>query len=270
MDKKIMVVGNWKMHLTVHQASLLLHRLQTHIKIHRDLELVLAPSMLSLQPLSLEVDRRKFRLCAQDAYYKDEGDYTGEVSFAMLDGLVHYSIVGHSSRRIYAGETLDMVRDKVQAAIRNDIVPIVCLGETKRERDGGETKQVLYDQVNTALMNVTSADLEQIVLVYEPVWAITTFDGIMAKPHQVADAVKYIRMQVAELFGNAAARKIRVLYGGSVNKHDVASYVTVKGVDGVLVGAASINYREFAAIVEAVHERNTVKVRQAGSNRTAR
>src|SRR5439155_11273207 len=123
--KKTLVVGNWKMHLNSHEASMLLHRLNQHIALRREVEVVLAPSMLTLQPLSMEVDRRKFKLAAQNAYQKDEGSYTGEVSFAMLHELVHYAIVGHSARRIYFNETLDDVRDKVQAAVRNNIAPIL-------------------------------------------------------------------------------------------------------------------------------------------------
>src|ERR1700735_4962235 len=183
-DRKTFIVGNWKMNLNVHTSSLLLHRLNERIKIHRDIEVVLAPSMLSLQPLSLEMDRRKFKLAAQDAYFKDEGGYTGEVSFAMLGNLVEYCIVGHSSRRIYFGETLETVRDKVQAAVRNGITPIICIGETKQDRDAGEGRRVIHDQLTTALMNVTSRDLDKIVLVYEPIWAISTFDGILAKPDE--------------------------------------------------------------------------------------
>ena len=133
------------MHLNVHQSSLLLHRLNEHIRTHRDIEVVLAPSMLSLQPLSMEMDRRKFKLAAQDAYFKDEGGYTGEVSFAMLGDLVQYAIVGHSARRIYFGDTLEVVRDKVQAAVRNGITPIICIGETKQDRDAGESRQVIHE-----------------------------------------------------------------------------------------------------------------------------
>ena len=249
-----MVVANWKMHLSVHQASLLVHRLHEKIPHHRDVEVVLAPSMLTLQPISMEIDRRRFRLCSQDAYDKDEGPYTGEVSFAMLGDLVHYGLVGHSARRLYFRETLDTVRDKVQAAIRNDISPIICLGETKYERDAGEAKQVIHDQLTSALMNLTSKDIENVVLVYEPVWAISTFDGIIAKPRDAQEAVRFIRTQVEELYGKRAAESMRVLYGGSVDEHDVRSYLELPEVDGVLVGAASLNYHKFSAIVAAAHQ----------------
>ncbi len=253
-DKKLLVVGNWKMNLTVHQSSILVHRLHQHITAHRTVEVVLAPSMLALQPISLEIDRRRFRLCAQDAYHKDEGPYTGEVSFAMLHDLVHYALVGHSARRLYFGEGLDTVCDKVQAAVRNDIEPIICVGETRTEREAGETNQVLHDQIVTALMNLTSRDIEHVVIAYEPIWAISTFDGMVAKPHEAEEAIKFIRMQVRELYGEKAAREMRVLYGGSVNEFDVRSYLELPEVDGVLVGAASLNYSQFAAIVAIAHQ----------------
>lgn len=256
-DKKTLIIGNWKMHLNVHQSSLLLHRLSERIKVHRDVEVVLAPSLLALQPLSLEVDRRKFRLASQDAYFKDEGAYTGEVSFAMLGDLVHYGIIGHSARRVYFNETLEVVRDKVQAAVRNGIVPIICVGETKQERDAGETKQVIHDQLTTALMNLTSKDIEQVVIAYEPVWAISTFEGLVAKPSDIKEVVSFVRMQVSELYGHKAAEAVRVLYGGSVNEHDVRGYLEVPGVDGALVGAASLNYHQFAAIVDVAYQLRT-------------
>jgi triosephosphate isomerase len=254
MSKSKLIVGNWKMHLNTHEASTLVHRLGQSIKAHRNVEVVLAPSLLSLQPLSLEIDRRKFRLSAQDAYFKDEGPYTGEVSFTMLRDLVHYAIVGHSARRVYFGETLDTVRDKVQAAVRNDIVPILCVGETKQERDAGETRQVLHDQLTTALSNLTSEEIRDTVIAYEPVWAISTFEGEVAKPDDMQKAIAYIRMQIEELYGKQAAREVRVLYGGSVNEHDAKAYLSLEGCDGVLVGAASLNHHQFAAIVDAAHQ----------------
>ncbi len=241
------------MHLNVHQSSLLVHRLDERLKIHRDIEVVLAPSMLSLQPLAQQINRRKFHLSAQDAYPADDGAFTGEVSFAMMAGLAEYCIVGHSARRIYFGETLETVRDKVQAAVRNDIIPIICIGETRQDRDAGEGRQVIHDQLTTALMNVTSRELDKIILVYEPVWAISTFDGIMAKPKDVEESVAYMRLQVRELYGERAANNVYILYGGSVDEHDVRGYLEVPGVDGALVGAASLNYHKFAAIVDAAY-----------------
>lgn len=259
MKKKFLIAGNWKMHLNVHQSSLLVHRLHEHISTYRDIEVVLAPSMLALQPVSVQLDRRRFKLCAQDAYFKDEGGYTGEVSFAMLGDLVQYAIVGHSSRRLYFGETLDIVRDKVQAAVRNGISPIICVGETKHEREAGEAKQVLHDQVTSALMNVTSKEIEDIVIAYEPVWAISAFGGEIAKPDDAEKMIAYIRRQIAELYGDRTAKALRILYGGSVSEHDVRSYLSLPDVDGVLVGAASLNYHQFSEIVKVAHQLQTEK-----------
>lgn len=239
------------MHLDTAQASLLLHRLQERVRMHRNIEVVLAPPMLTLQPLSVQLDRRKFRLAAQNAFYKDEGAYTGEVSFTMLRDLVHYVIIGHSERRLYFHETLEVVRDKVQAAIRNDITPILCVGETQQERRQGETKQVLHDQVTTALSNLTSDEIRKVVIAYEPVWAISTFQGELAKPHEIKTAIAFIRHQIAELYGQKAAEAVRVLYGGSVDGSIARGYFEVEGCDGTLVGHESLNAYHFADIVEA-------------------
>lgn len=251
--RRIMIAGNWKMHLNVQESSLLVHRLNERIKVHRDIEIVLAPSALSLQPLSLEIDRRKFRLAAQNAYFKDEGAYTGEVSFTMLRDLVHYVIIGHSERRIYFNETLEVVRDKVAAAFRNDLKPILCVGENKEERKDGMTKQVLHDQIVTALYNLTAEEVAEVVIAYEPIWAISTFGGELAKPSQIDSAIVFIRHQIAELYGEATAQAVRVLYGGSVDDQIARGYLEIEGCDGTLVGGASLNYMKFTGIVDAAY-----------------
>lgn len=245
------------MHLNTSQASLLLHRLHERIKIYRDIEVVLAPSLLVLQPLSMQIDRRKFRLAAQNAYHKDEGAFTGEVSFTMLQDLAHYAIIGHSERRLYFRETLETVRDKVNAAVRNGIAPILCIGETHDERHNGETKQVLHDQIVTALSDLTARDIDDIVIAYEPVWAISTFGGELAKPSDVQKQFDYIRHQIRELYGPKAAQKVRVLYGGSVDEQLARGYLEIEGCDGVLVGGASINYHKFSGIVDAAYRLQT-------------
>jgi triosephosphate isomerase (TIM) len=253
MNRKFLLVANWKMHMNVSQASLFVHRLQERTRIHRDLEVVLAPSMLALQPLSLQIDRRKFRLAAQNAFFKDEGAFTGEVSFTMLRELVHYVIIGHSERRLYFQEELPTIRDKVQAAIRNDITPILCIGETATERKEGHTKRVLNDQLTTALSNLTSREVAEVVIAYEPVWAISTFEGQLAKPHELQEAVDFIRFQIKELYGPKVAKTVRVLYGGSVDSSTVSGYLTVEGCDGALVGHESINPYHFAAIIDSAY-----------------
>ncbi len=250
MERKILIVGNWKMNLNVSQASILVHRLDQRIKLHRGVEMVLAPATLCLQPVSMEIDRRKFRLSAQNAYYKDEGAYTGETSFTMLRDMVSYCIIGHSERRLYFHETLETVRDKVTAAVRNEIIPIICIGETKTERNAGETKTVIHDQLTTAIANLTSAEIEDVVIAYEPVWAISTFGGEIAKPSDVSEAISHIRFVISHLFGKSTAKRIRVLYGGSVNDETVGSYLEIKECDGALVGAASLNYYKFAGIID--------------------
>lgn len=249
--RKILIAGNWKMHLNTSQASILVHRLQERIPIYRDIEIVLAPSMLTLQPLSLQIDRRKFRLAAQNAYFKDEGAYTGEVSFTMLRDLVHYVIVGHSERRHVFDESLEMIRDKVAAAVRNEITPILCVGETAHEREEGETKQVLHDQLMSALSNLTAGEVANMVISYEPVWAIGT--GNVAKPDQVKSVVDYVRGYVRDVFGDKAGKELRILYGGSVVPEVIHGFLNTEGVDGFLVGGASLNYEAFAGIAEAAH-----------------
>lgn len=253
MAKKTLIVGNWKMHLNTMQASILVHRLQERIRIYRDVEVVLAPNIMVLQPLSLQIDRRKFRLAAQNAYHKDAGAFTGEVSMSMLRDLAHYVIIGHSERRIYFGETDKDVSEKVAAAIRNGIMPIVCVGETKAERLAKQSKRVVHYQVQAALKNITAEELDQIVIAYEPVWAISTFGGELATPGQAKEMMDYIRLQVRELYGERAAKKVRVLYGGSVDDQIARGYLELEGCDGALVGGASINYHKFAGVVDAAY-----------------
>lgn len=259
LQRKTLIVGNWKMHLTVSEASLLTARLHKAIGGHRDIEVVLAPSTLSLQPLSHQIDRRRFRLAAQNAYFKDEGGFTGEVSFSMLRDLVHYVIIGHSERRIFFGESLETVRDKMAACVRNGLTPILCIGETSAERHDGATKQVLHDQIVTALANLTGEDVAGIVIAYEPVWAISNLGGELARPSDVARTMSFIRNQIAELYGNEVAKEVRVLYGGSVNDHIVRGYLEIDGCDGVLVGSASLNYHTFPGIVDAAYRFNREK-----------
>jgi triosephosphate isomerase (TIM) len=246
--KRTLIVANWKMNLNVHEASLLVKRLNDHIQVHKDIEVVLAPSLLTLQPISKEIDTRKFKLAAQNAYFKDEGAFTGEVSFTMLQGLVDYCIVGHSERRTNFDETLEVVRDKMQAAVRNRITPILCVGETKHEHMLGETKRVIHDKLTTALINLTPEEVSKIVIAYEPIWAIGSGDP--EKPDSIRKVVGWIRQILEEVYGVEASTEPRILYGASVAPEFVGGILSIEGVDGLLVGGASLNYKKFSDIVD--------------------
>ena len=249
---KTLIIGNWKMHLDTHQASLYLHDLSQKIPAHKDVEVVLCPTLLSLQSLRLQTDRKQFKLGAQNSYWRDEGAYTGEVSATMLRGVVDYILVGHSERRHIFNETDKDIRAKVQAVLRNRITPVLCVGETATERTANETKQVLQDQVAGGLANVTSDELPNVVLAYEPVWAIGT--GENAKPSDVKQAFDIIRSEVTELYGQEAAKNLKILYGGSVNKDNAVDYLKEEVVDGLLIGGASLQAETFSGIVELAHK----------------
>lgn len=249
--RKKLIVGNWKMHLNTHQASVLVHKLTDKVQVHNDVQVVLCPSIMTLQSLSLQIKHRQFKLGAQNCYWRDEGAYTGEVSATMLRGLADYVIIGHSERRHVFGEHDRDIRHKVQAAFRNGIKPILCVGETAHERADGETLHVLHDQVVSGLLNVTSEEVAELTIAYEPVWAIGT--GLAVKPADLEAVVKAIRKQVAALYGKVAAEKARILYGGSVTADNCRDFLSVAGIDGLLVGGASLNAAEFASIVEKAH-----------------
>ncbi len=250
MSDKKLIVGNWKMNLTMHEASLYVHTLDKELTAHRNVEVVIAPGMLALPTLSLQIDHKKLKLAAQNFYWRDEGAFTGEVSAHQLRGLVKYAIVGHSERRHVFHETDKDIRAKMQAAVRHGITPILCVGETAHERSENETDAVLHDQLIGGLANLTSEEVEDIVVAYEPVWAIGTGDN--AAPHDVEAAIASIRRQIEHLYGKKAS-ELRVIYGGSVSGASASSYLRTPGVDGLLPGGASLKLDEFKTIIEAAY-----------------
>lgn len=249
---KKLIVGNWKMNLNVNDSSLYVAKLAEMIQVRRDVEVVLCPNMLALQPLSLQVNHRQFKLGAQNCYWRDEGAFTGEVSANMLRGLAQYVLVGHSERRNIFAETDRDIRFKTQAIVRNGMRPILCVGETSFERSEGDTMHVLNDQVVSGLLNIASDELDEVVIAYEPVWAIGT--GESANPKDVSDAASIIRSQVTQLYGKGAGDSIQILYGGSVDHSNAASYLRAKGIDGLLVGGASLRANEFSDIIKTTYE----------------
>lgn len=248
---KTYIVGNWKMNFAVGESSVYLHKLQQKIHAYRDVEVVVAPSLTALQPLSLQVDRRKLRLAAQTANPHDFGAYTGEVSFTQLRGLVDYCLIGHSERRYLFHQDDKDIRSAVAAALRNQITPILCIGETETEHTFNETGDVLRDQLLGGLSEVSKEDLSKVLIAYEPVWAIsTTTDAHLASPEEIGDTITFIRTLLRKTYGADIADQAAVLYGGSVNPTNAGAYLTVPGVNGLLIGGASLIADQFLEIIE--------------------
>ena len=253
------------MNFTIGEASLFVHKLADLVTNHRDVEVVLAPSLLALQSISLQAHKHHFRLAAQNFYWRDEGAFTGEVSANQLRGLVQYALVGHSERRHVFGELSRDTRRKVQAAYRHGITPILCVGETASERAMGETNDIIHDQLVGGLSNITGEEAKQLVIAYEPVWALSNGKDFanheVPTPAEIVKAAKAIRSQVKHLFGAEVAESVRVLYGGSVSPDNAAAFVNATGIDGLLVGGASLDAHSFAAIVEKSHNPTTNSIK---------
>lgn len=248
---KTFIVGNWKLNFNVGEASIYLHKLQKKLPNYRDIEVVVAPSTIALQPLSLQIDRHKMKLAAQNAFYRDYGAYTGETAFSQLRGVVDYCIIGHSERRYIFGENDKEITKKVEAAIRNKITPILCIGETESERAFNETADVIRDQLLGGLRDVSEEDIDKVLIAYEPVWAISSGKNAkMAMPDEIHEVVKLIRETLTEIYGKEVAEKVSVLFGGSVNPSNAGGYLTVPGINGLLIGGASLILSEFADILE--------------------
>ncbi|HUD11305.1 MAG TPA: triose-phosphate isomerase [Candidatus Saccharimonadia bacterium] len=245
---KRIIVGNWKMNLGPTEASLLVHRLDEKLEATKYTEVVICPPFVDLFPLAKDLNRKKLKLGAQNIHYMDEGAFTGEISAPMLKGLADYVIVGHSERRAM-GETDKDIARKVAAAIRNNLIPVLCLGESLSERHHGLSTKVVTDQLTADLADVTASDVANMVIAYEPVWAIGA--GVPATPDEVKPCISAIRSTVEELYGEEAIGSLRIIYGGSATHEIVADFLRIPGIDGFLPGGASLNYEKFTAMVKA-------------------
>ena len=249
--RKKYIIANWKMNFTPGEASLYLNKLSQRIQPARNIQIVLAPSIISLQSLSLQINRRQFKLATQNSYWREFGAYTGEVALSQLRGFVDYAIIGHSERRYVFNEREEDIAQKVAAAIRSNITPVLCIGETALERKDGETAAAIYNQLASGLHEVSKEDIDKVIIAYEPVWAISSNKNAKpAKPIDITEAVQLIRKHIAKLYGKEASINIPILYGGSVNKDIAAGYLELDGIDGLLIGNASLIADQFCAIVE--------------------
>lgn len=249
MSRKKLIAANWKMYKTPAEAKAFVEAFLPLVASHSRDEIALFPSPVLLPTVIAAAKGSNVAIGAQNIHFAEEGAYTGETSIGQLIAVGGtHALIGHSERRQYFAETDEIVNKKLHTALKHGIVPIVCIGEVLAEREAGKTEHVLRTQIIGAFAGITPETAKTIVIAYEPVWAIGT--GKTATPEMAADAHRIVRAEVAKLLGADIAAKMRILYGGSAKPDNAKGLCCQEGIDGALVGGASLKPESFAAIVE--------------------
>jgi triosephosphate isomerase len=243
-----LIAGNWKMYKTCGEALESASKLRHLTEGVSGCDIMIAPTSTALFPVAAALKGSPIAVGAQNIHWKEEGAYTGEISAAMIAscGCTHV-IIGHSERRQFFGETDETVNSKIKAAVTHRLVPVFCIGETEKERDDEKTMIVLDKQIKDGLKGLGSNELGQLVIAYEPVWAIGT--GKTATPDQVQEVHHFLRSLIRDLLGSEIADFIRILYGGSVKPSNISELMMLEDVDGALVGGASLVAETFNEII---------------------
>jgi len=247
--RKPIIAGNWKMHNKIKEAVELVNGLKRELSSIDTVDIVVCPAFTALSDVRELLIDSNIALGAQDLYWEQKGAFTGEVSADMLkDAGCGYVIIGHSERRQFFHETNETVNKRIKAALSSGLKSIVCVGEVLEEREKGVTFDVVKNHVNGSLAELSKADMNDIVLAYEPVWAIGT--GRTATPDQAQEVHHYIRGLLKEMFGDEVAFSTRIQYGGSVKPDNIKELMGKEDLDGALVGGASLKVDSFSAIVK--------------------
>ena len=250
--RKTVIAGNWKMNMTPSETKKFISELAPMVAGLDKCDIVLCVPAIDIPAAVEAAAGSNIKIGAENVHFKESGAYTGEISAKMLvEAGVEYVVIGHSERRQYFGETDKTVNLRTLAALAAGLKPIVCVGETLEEREAGYTETLLKYQTKMALTGVSAEQLKNVVITYEPVWAIGT--GLTATPEQADETCGVIRECIAELYGNEAAEEIIVQYGGSMNDANAAELLAKENVDGGLIGGASLKTDKFTAIVKAAN-----------------
>ncbi|MBF0224854.1 MAG: triose-phosphate isomerase [Desulfobacterales bacterium] len=248
-NRRPLIAGNWKMYKTIPEAVQTAKTLLDIVKYEKDTDIMIAPTFTALSSVNTIIQDSNIGLGAQNIFWETEGAYTGEISPDMLlSAGCKYVIIGHSERRQYFNETDETVNKKIKAALQAELIPVFCIGETENERKLKKTFSVLDNQIKKGLKDFSTNDVNNLVIAYEPVWAIGT--GLTATKEQAQEAHNYIRNLLNELFGKDIANGLRILYGGSVKPNNIKSLMEMEDIDGALVGGASLDAESFAKIIK--------------------
>jgi triosephosphate isomerase len=250
MNAAPLVIGNWKMELSYKGEIELARSLMSSLReMSEQIDIVVCPSYPSLESISELLRGARVGIGAQHIHWEEKGAWTGAVSVLHVAELVSWALVGHSEQRQLTGETETEIQKQIELCLKHGLMPVVCIGETAEERQQDQTVAKLSAQVESVMQQISRTSLSRLVIAYEPIWAIGT--GVTPDAVDVAGAMLLIRKLVAERFDQEAAQRLRVIYGGSVTERNCVSLLTEPGVDGVLVGGASVRPIEFVAIARA-------------------
>ena len=250
MSRKI-IAGNWKMNMLPNEAMSFINELAGNVKDVKS-EIILCVPYTDLFYSLLTAQKTNIKIGAQNMHWEEKGAYTGEISADMLKCInVEYVILGHSERRKYFNETDEIVNKKIKAAVIKKIKPIVCIGETLEEKEKGITKEVVISQIKKDFENITKEEMENVVIAYEPIWAIGT--GKVATPVDANNIIKDIRNEIQNLYGKEVSENISILYGGSVKEENASNFFNMSDIDGALIGGASLNVEEFYNIIKSMN-----------------
>lgn len=248
--RKMIAAGNWKMNKTNTEAVEIVSKLNELIADVKGVEVIIGPPFTALSEVKKVAGIVK--VAAQNMHWEEKGAFTGEISPIMLKDLgVEYVILGHSERRQYFGETNEIINKKIKSALAHGLKPILCVGEMLEDREHGNTEKVVEDHVKGGLEGISKEEMANVVIAYEPVWAIGT--GKTATPEQAEDVHAFIRKLLTDMFDAEIAKNAPVLYGGSVNPANSKTLFSKKNIDGGLVGGASLKADDFSAIVKSAH-----------------
>ncbi|MBU4484937.1 triose-phosphate isomerase [bacterium] len=243
------MAGNWKMNKTVAEALELVNGIFYGLKNPGEVDVVVAPPFTLLHPVAQKLKDTYIGVAAQNMHWEDSGAFTGEISGTFIKDVgCDYVIIGHSERRQYFGETDETVNKKVKAAIKNQLIPIVCVGEILEKREAGQVNEVNERQLLGGLDGLTSEEVGDLIIAYEPVWAIGT--GKTATPEQAQEVHGFLREVIANNFSSDAADKVRILYGGSMNPKNADELIKQKDIDGGLIGGAALKPESFIELIK--------------------
>ena len=250
--RKTVIAGNWKMNQTPSEAAALSAQIAVN-SIGAGCEVVICPPFVDLYFAKKAIENSPVKLGAQNCHWAEKGAFTGEVSADMLlEAGCEYVILGHSERRQYFGETDETVNARLKAVLSRDLKAIVCVGESREQREAGETKAIIERQIRRGLADLTAEQMQNVIIAYEPIWAIGT--GLVATVDQAQEVCAFIRSLLTQIFGKETADETTVQYGGSMNDKNCADLLAMPDIDGGLIGGASLKPDSFAAIVKAASQ----------------